>query len=433
MADKERRGMAARLLEGKERGDVYPRSNLSPSHFSLFWDLLRGRFGKLVLLNFIVLLTLLPIVGIMAYRYLVVSAQDMLGPFGAGLNVGYPAFPDVIGYAERSVFYTDFLFFALLIPASAIAAIGVSGGMYIVRNLIRTEGIFVAKDFWQGVKRNFLSVFEALLIFTLILLLARITGNLANWNVALDHPQSGWLIASKVVGYVIMSFMLLICLWMVPLGINYKQGPFELFRNAIAMTVGTFPQTVLFAALGIAPIFIILFVSNTFLFFLATVFYLTIGISWLLLIWMDYAEWAFDRFISPDTSATQKAAGGKEKAKTDAVAAAEKALAERAALREYRRLIVAQGKSRLISRPVKPIDEGAEPYHLPETFSREDLRKLSESRKTMEADVTSYEEAHKNDERYVEYNRQFEDREKALEGNGKKKKPPKRPPKMLKR
>ena len=104
-------------------------------------------------------------------------------------------------------------------------------------------------------------------------------------------------------------------------------------------------------------------------------------------------------------------------------------------MREYRRQIVAQGKSKLVCRPIKPIDDDLEVYQLPESFSREDLAKLRESKEAIEEDTRVYEEEHKDDERYVEYNRQFEERERALqeeeEGSKKKKKKKPTPPKML--
>ena len=102
-------------------------------------------------------------------------------------------------------------------------------------------------------------------------------------------------------------------------------------------------------------------------------------------------------------------------------------------MREYRRQIVAQGKSKLVCRPIKPIDDDLEVYQLPDSFSRDDLQKLRESKNAIEEDSKAFEEEHKDDERYVEYNRRFEETERALQdegGKNKKKKAP-RPPKML--
>lgn len=430
MADREKKGLVARWLEGKERSEEYARSTLPTSRWRLFWDILKGRFGRLMLVNLLMLVTLLPLVAVIVWRMLAMGTGNVMGPYGAGLGVGYPVIPDLVGYAESTIFQLDLLFFALFIPAAAIAALGISGGGYIIRNLIWTEGIFVTNDFLRGIRRNYLNVLEALLIFTFILFLARTMGNLADYLVAVGAPSAGWLIASKVVGYIFVALALMMCLWMISLGINYKQGPWALFRNALVMTVGTLPQTIFFAALAIWPVLLAIFTTGFFA-VLGVIILLLFGVSYLLLVWLDYSQWAFDKFVNPNIGvATGRGLYSKEKGKM----VTSEPVTESAAMREYRRMIVAQGKSKLVSRPIKPIDDGMEVYQLPESFSRDDLKKLKESKEAIEEDVKVYEEEHKNDPQYVEYNRQFEERERALreEENGKKKKKP-RPPKMLTR
>ena len=254
MARGEKKGLVARWLEGKERSEEYARSTLPTSRWALFWDIFKGRFGKMILINLLVFVTFLPLIAILVWRNLSVAAQGMAGPFGAGLGVGYPALPNVTGAAEAMVLNADLLFYGLLIPAMVLAGLGISGGMYIIRNLLWTEGIFVANDFARGIKRNFWNVTEAVLIFSVLLFVARTMGNLADLLSVTGARYSGWLVASKIIGYIFVAFSILICLWMISLGINYKQGPWALFRNAVVMTVGTFPQTVFFAAVALWPI-----------------------------------------------------------------------------------------------------------------------------------------------------------------------------------
>ena len=432
MAEREHKGLVARWLEGKERTEDYARSTLPTNRWSLFWDILKGRFGRLMLVNLLVLVTFLPLIGLIFWRYAAVASQMLTGPFGAGLGVGYPVIPDIVGTAQYMTFQNDLFFFALFIPAGVIAGIGISGGMYIVRNLVWTEGIFVANDFVRGIKRNFLNVLEAVLIFTAVLFLSRTMGNLADWFVAMDAPYAGWMVASKVVGYIVVAFMLLVCLWMISLGINYHQGPWQLFRNAIVMTVGTFPQTVFFAGLAVLPFIPVIFAKG-FLLILGLILLLLLSFSYFMLVWMDYSQWAFDRFVNPNLGvATGRGLYNKDGSKTASDKPSAPSEQESAAMREYKRMIVAQGKSKLVCRPIKPIDDDLEIYQLPESFSRDDLRKLRESKAAIEEDVKAYEEEHKNDEQFVEYNRQFEERERALreeDEGGKKKKV--RPPKML--
>ena len=434
MADREKKGLVARWLEGKERSEEYARSTLPTNRWSLFWDIFKGRFGKLVLVNLIMVVTTLPLAALIVWRMLALGVEGTVGPYGAGLGVGYPILPELVGYAEMSMFQADLLFFALFIPAGAIAALGISGGGYIIRNLIWTEGIFVTNDFLRGIRRNYWNVFEAVFVFTLILFIARTMGNLSDWLVALGVNGAGWLIASKVMGYIFVALAILICFWMISLGISYKQGPWALFRNAVVMTIGTFPQTVFFAALATFPVLITIFTTGFFSIIMLLILIL-FGVSYALLVWLDYSQWAFDRFINPNMGiATGRGLYNKEKSKENA---APSAPADSAAMREYRRLIVAQGKSKLVCRPIKPIDDDLEVYQLPDSFSRDDLAKLRESKQAIEDDTRAFEEEHKNDERYVEYNRQFEERERALkeedEGKKKKKKQPARPKMLNKR
>ena len=86
-----------------------------------------------------------------------------------------------------------------------------------------------------------------------------------------------------------------------------------------------------------------------------------------------------------------------------------------AAEMEYRRNLVELGRSRLVARPIKPIDDSLQVYELPQAFTREDLKKLRESKQTIIEDNEAYAEEHKNDLRYVEYNRQFDELEQAME------------------
>ncbi len=438
MADRERRGLVARWLEGKERSEDYARSTLPTSRWGLFWDILKGRFGRLILVNLMVFVTCIPIILIVFFHSYSLAALGASGSFGSGLGIGYPYVPFVPGQSEWAIMQLDLFYFGLLIPACVIAGVGISGGMYIIRNLIWTEGIFVANDFLRGIKRNFFNVMEAAIFFSVILFLATIVGDLADFFVAVGSTASGWMVASKVVGYILVALATLITLWMISLGVNYKQGPFALLRNAVVMTVGTFPQTVFFAVLATWPVFLCIF-GQGFLLIVGMIILILFGISWLLLVWMDYSQWAFDKFVNPEHGiATGRGLYNKDKAAENGARPAQVGLEESAVMREMRRQIVAQGKSKLVCRPIKPVDDGVDMYQLPESFSREDLQKLRESRAAVEEDVKQYEEEHKGDAQYVEYNRFFEEQERAIReeeansgGKKKKKKKNAKPPKLL--
>ena len=419
MENKEGKGLSARL-KGKQRENEPKVKAHSASRFSLFWAIIKGRFGRLMFINLLMLLSAVPIIALGVYRMIYLTTVEMVGPYGAGLAAGYPVISPqyIIGLLENNILRTDIFIFALLIPASAICAVGLSAGMYMCRNLVRTEGIYLFSDLKRGIKQNFVPVLEGVLLFTVLLFFAQTVGDIADFQIAIGGSK-GLYITSKVIGYVIMSFVLLVGLWMISLGIEYKLGFFSLLRNALVLTVGTFPQTVLFAAVAIAPVFLLLFTTG-FGFTIGLVFYITVGFSVFMLVWMTYSSWVLDKFLTLDQEETTK-----------------KTVSNKLALQaaptheELMRLISAYGKSVLLAKPIAPIEEGAEPYDLGETFSRADLLKVSDARAELRSEADEFAKAHINETRYSEYNQRFEQREKALDNGKSKKKAPKRPPKPL--
>ena len=429
----QKKGLITRLLEGKEKSEEYARSTLPTNRWQLFWDIFKGNFGKIVKVNLLILIFMLPAIAVVVLRLLLNSSNGITYPFGASLGVGYPAFPSVVGLSESLTVQSDLFTYLLLMVASLIAAVGIAGGMYVVRNMVWTEGIFVANDFWRGVKLNFKNALQTALFFLAVLTLFSYLINTTDLVLIADTSISGfkrgWLNVSRAISYVTIFFAALMSLWMLALGVNYKQTFFTMLRNAFLLTIGTFPQTLFFAFLALLPF--ALFLLGGGLFTVIAVFVVILfAFAYLLLVWLDYAQWAFDKFINPKIQGARVGRGIYNK--EDGASTAYN-VGESAASIEYKRQLLAAGKSDLVARPIKPIDDSLQVYELPPSFTRSDLQRLRESKQNIVEDTLTYAEEHKNDLRYVEYNKQFAEREKALQDevdkNGKKKK--KKPPKLL--
>lgn len=216
-------------------------------------------------------------------------------------------------------------------------------------------------------------------------------------------------------------------LWMIALGVNYKQGVWTLIKNSFLMTIGMLPQSLFFGVLALLPFGLFLIGGGIFT-LIAGMLLILFAFAYALLVWLDFAQWAFDKFINPNIKGAKVGRGIYNKDGTSALEGGE----SEAAL-QYKRAILAAGKSKLVSRPIKPIDDSLQVYELPQSFTREDLQRLRESKQNIAEDTEAYEQEHKNDKRYVDYNKQFEEREKALQEEtdkkGRKKK--RKPPKML--
>ena len=166
MAQGEKKGFIARMLEGKERDENYARSTLPTGRWSLFWDIFKGRFSKLVIVNLLIIVFCIPLIAVYFLRYMMLVGQGTLLPSNS-LGVSWPAVPDIAGLEQQMILSTNLLWGALMVVAALIAAIGISGGIYVIRNLVWTEGIFVANDFWRGIKINAIVVLQSTLRYSI--------------------------------------------------------------------------------------------------------------------------------------------------------------------------------------------------------------------------------------------------------------------------
>ncbi len=399
-----------RMLEGNEKSGECARIAAKGSRFQQFKELFFGNLGKVAKINLLTLLFFTPMLVILFLNSIYAQNNSYLYPFGANLGLGYPAMPDLQGTSEWLAFQSGLVTCTGVVLASILAAIGLAGGMYACRNMIWTEGVFVAKDFWRGVKLNYKNALQAALFFTTVLLLTLTAINVAEFNIAMGAKEVVWLRISQVVCYILLAASAMTTLWMIALGVNYRSSFFALFKNAFLMMIGTFPQTVFFGAIAIVPYAIFLLGNvNSIFTSIGLSALILISFSFSLLEWLSFAQWVFDRFVNPKTQAAKPDSTVYNKDGTPQLTGDDSA-----SVLEYQRAIVAEGRSKLLTTPVKPVTDDLEVYELPKYFTREDLERVEESRKALFADAAAYAEAHKNDAVYTEYNERFEARERAL-------------------
>lgn len=424
----QKKGFITRLLEGKERSEEYARSTLPTNRWQLFWDIFKGNFGKIFKVNLLTLLFFVPLIAVVIIHSLLVESNGLIYPFSANLGVGYPAVPAQQGLAEMIALQNNLMLFVGLAITAIIAAVGLAGGMYVVRNMVWTEGIFVSNDFWRGIKLNYKNALQAALFFCVVLLLSGSLISFADFMLAageMSKWQRVFMRISQGTSYVLIVLAAMMTLWMISLGVNYKMKFFVMLKNSFLMTIGTLPQTIFFGVLALLPFAIMLIPVQLFL-IIGVVLVLIFGLSYALLVWLDFSQWVFDKYINPKIEGAKVGRGIFNKDGSSPLTGNDSA-----ASIEYQRTILAHGKSRLVARPIKPIDDSLQVYELPQSFSREDLKRLRESKQNIVEDSEAYAEEHKNDLRYVEYNRQFEERERALQEEDGKKRKKLKPPKML--
>ncbi len=403
-------------LEGNEiaEGD-YIRTASENGRWGDTWAVFKSNFGKIVLNNLFVFLFLLPAIAVLFFRTIYISGLGVQYPFNANTGIGYPAYPGTQGLTESIYLSQDLVFYALLIGAGLLASIGIAGGAYSMKKLVNTHGKFTIKSFFHGVKVGYLNVAVPVTVFTCFYFGCVIIGDWKDLNAARGLPVAG---ATTAYVFIIIATVLvgLYCAWLLATGVSYKLKAGQLLKNAFVLMLGSPLQTVFFAGLTLMPVWLLMIgLSVPFISYFAYFIFILFGFSYMLLVWMSYTQWVFDLYVTPNLKKAEEAAKAK---KTPQELAAEQ---EEEAKRIAGELLAA-GKSELISKPILPIDNTAVMNTLSATFTRKDLSAVSDNRQKLQCDISAYEEEHKNDPVYREYNALFVDREKALKADGKKSK-----------
>ncbi len=376
---KGRKGIFSRLIEGPERSEDYARKTLPTNRWALGFDLFKTNLGKIMKINFLMLLFALPIFVVFYFRMVLISSQASLAPFAQNIGIGYPAYPFITGTSEQIVLNVDLLTFAGIFLLSFIVAIGVSGGFYVMRNLVWTEGVFVASDFWTGVKKNYKTVLPSTLLYVMILAITFLSIDLSNVQIAFNPSSTVIFTISKVISYVFIVFFTSVYLFMLTLGVTYDLKFGKLIRNALIFTVGLLPLNVFFMALSLAILLLLLFDITSMLFAFGLIAVLLLGIALFTLIWTNYSQWAFDEFLNDKIAGAKKYRG----------------IYKQNASNDPEEFVYKKSK---LTKAIKPVtDYDVEIAELPEMFTRADLQRLEESKQRMIEDSKRYEEEHKND------------------------------------
>ena len=372
MAEKKKGGFINRLIMGTEKSEGYARSTLPSNRWELFWDIFKGRFGKLFLINVLVLLFCLLVAFLL---FIVNNALSLYGSesaFSQNIGIGYPAVPDMAGLVEQIDVVVKQQFYLALPICLMVAAVGISGGAYVIRNMVWTEGIFIANDFWKGY---------------------------ANLLIATGSGSKVWLSIGKGFSYAFLAFSFMCAAWMITMGVTYDLKFGQLIKNAVIFSFALLPMNIFFLIIGLIPFALFLFGGIGTM--IGILLCLILGFSWFLLVWTDYSQWAFDKFINDRVPGAQKNRGIYEKVSKD----------DAEAIKKYREQLAQSSRTVLTRRPIKPItDDELQLAELPESYSRADLQRLQESREALYRDNEEYIAAHKDDPQYqpTEEEKKFE-------------------------
>ncbi len=396
----------------KELGD-YARTYAPNGRWSDAWHLFKGNFGKIVIINLLILVFMIHSTAVIYIGNIYTAGLGSVYPFAANAGLGFFAAPSVVGLPESVYLSSDLMFYALLIATGFIAALGVSGGAYSMRKLINTNGEFYVKNFFRGIKVGYFRVLPPVIVFLAFLFGSVIVSDWAAMYIALGGGAGG-AITAKVFMIIAAVIVGIICMWFIAVGVSFRLSAGKFVRYTFKMMTGSLLQTVIMLGVALVPVWLLLIFKNvSFMLVLTIALLIVLGLSYIFLCWMSFAQWAFDLYVVPEAVKEKQA----EKAKKTPGQLAEETADERKRLAME---LLAAGKSELIGRPVKPVSDVRAVKPLGAAYGRADIGRVTAERSALKDELAAYTEKHISDPEYAEYNKMFAEREKALADDGKK-------------
>ncbi len=351
--------------------DGYFRPEYSGSRWSQGTELFMGNFTKMIGLNFLMLIFIAPILYFLFVRFTNVLSSASQAPFTSNMGVGYLPFTQMLGYEESILMRYNTIFFMLLPILGVWLSIGLSGGLYVMRNMAWGESITIFKGFFSGVKKNFLPIFIATLIYTLIFSISAVGISYLNYHMVVVSKE--WYhVVFKVVLYIVIGYSTLFYLAELPLLVTYKGGFFPMLKNGFIISGVLIPLNAFFAALALLP-FLLLFLGQSAL-GMSLILILFCGGAFFLVVWTVYNHWIYDKFINGKVAAyTPTDEDVKKKEEREASSGVSGASAEQG----YTEV----GQKTSVLSSVAPVtDYDAKLHDVSGIFTRSDLEKLAKSK-----------------------------------------------------
>ena len=298
---KKKRGLIDRLVMGSEKSEGYARASLPSNRWELFWDIFKGRFGKLFIINLLVILFCLPTIVLFILRYMSIANYGVSYPFSQSFGVGYGALPSMFGASENIILMVNLTIYLFSPIVFCIAGIGIAGAIYVLRNMVWTEGIFVANDFWYGIKKNFKQFMLIMLLYSVVFYLTNLSIAMCN-RTRVTEPSNAWLYkVFKVVTYILLITFSVMTLHMLAMSTTYTLKLRQLIKNSFIFAFALLPNNALFIGLALIP-FLLLLLDGLFM-FIGIVMVFIFGFSVFLLIWINYSQWVY---LLSEEPATQR-------------------------------------------------------------------------------------------------------------------------------
>lgn len=180
-----------------------------------------------------------------------------------------------------------------MIPLIMIAFIGLSGSFYTMKTLVRGEGEAKIRIFFRGIKKSWL--WFLIVSLPISVLVSALAIAVCAFPVYTSVPVAIRVLA--IVGVSLLLFAaVLFSVFMTTQAMTYDFKVGTVMKNTGLFSVALIHRSIVVLALCALPVVLAVLMSQL-LAMLFVVFFMLIGISFIVLICTVYTQWAFDRYI----------------------------------------------------------------------------------------------------------------------------------------
>lgn len=208
--------------------------------FFLFLELLGRKFSKLITLNLIYFVTLIPL-----FLGLLLSVK--LNPMILSDGVLHA---EAIGKVPVFVLTGDIIGISLIFVSLFLTAPATCGFTYVIRNMQRQEHTWIFSDFREHFAKNFKQAFVLGVIDVVAVLVLYFAYTFYAYSMPVISPDSGvisalgsWFVILAALFFVIMHYYIYVM--MVTFDLNIK----NIFRNAAIFTISKMPLNLFITAI----------------------------------------------------------------------------------------------------------------------------------------------------------------------------------------
>lgn len=295
---------------GKAGKADYNPENLPKNRLELFFEVLRVRWSAMVRLNLLYVLFWLPAIIWSVWNYM--ALENVLGMFAEGL----------LTQPEMSEQLQGILWMWLLIlfPCIAITGPATAGVSYVSRNWARDQHSFMMSDFKDAFKANWK---QALGVSTITGVLPVIVFVCYRFYGSMAQTNSFLFILPQMLVIVVAVLWLLSLNIIYTLMVTYDLSFGGLLRNALVLSIGRLPQSLVIRLAGLAIPLIALalfwFIPgiSVYVILVLALFFLLFGFALNRLIYASYANALCDRYINPHIEGAQTNRGLRQTTEDD--------------------------------------------------------------------------------------------------------------------